>query len=90
MRSCSLSLYSSTAVEETAVPSAVAQLTELLRKPGVSLVPKADAAECAREGETCTRNEQCCPASSAPVHPQRPVRPRTERQFRVERAVRAA
>jgi hypothetical protein len=36
------------------------QLPELLRQFGIRLIPKARAAECAEEGETCTSTEQCC------------------------------
>ena len=36
------------------------QMSELLRQFGIRLIPKARAAECAEEGETCTSREQCC------------------------------
>ncbi|MBV9199005.1 MAG: hypothetical protein JOY83_04575 [Alphaproteobacteria bacterium] len=36
-------------------------LPMLLHKLGVELMPRAHAAECTSEGETCTSNEQCCP-----------------------------
>jgi hypothetical protein len=36
-------------------------MSSLLRSLGVQLIPSAHAAECIREGETCTSNEQCCP-----------------------------
>jgi hypothetical protein len=42
-------------------PSAAGGLPKLLRKLSVELLPNAHAAECTREGETCTSNEQCCP-----------------------------
>ena len=44
-----------------AEPLAGAQLAELLQRFGVGLRPRAYAAECLREGDTCTSNEQCCP-----------------------------
>jgi hypothetical protein len=37
------------------------QLPELLQRLGISLIAKAQAAECTAEGETCTSDEQCCP-----------------------------
>jgi hypothetical protein len=36
------------------------QVSELLRQFGIRLIPKAKAAECTEEGETCTSTEQCC------------------------------
>lgn len=36
------------------------QLSDLLRQFGIGLIPKARAAECTEEGETCTSTEQCC------------------------------
>jgi hypothetical protein len=36
------------------------QLSRLLYQFGIGLIPKARAAECAEEGETCTSTEQCC------------------------------
>jgi hypothetical protein len=36
------------------------QLSELLHQLGIRLIPKARAAECTEEGETCTSTEQCC------------------------------
>ena len=36
------------------------QLSELLDQFGIRLIPKARAAECTEEGETCTTTEQCC------------------------------
>ena len=37
------------------------QLPTLFRTLGVELIPRAYAAECTSEGETCASNEQCCP-----------------------------
>jgi hypothetical protein len=42
-------------------PFLASQLPGLFRRLGVELIPSARAAECTREGETCTSNEQCCP-----------------------------
>ena len=42
-------------------PFLVSQLPALFRTLGGELIPTAHAAECTREGETCTANEQCCP-----------------------------
>ena len=36
------------------------QMSDLLRQFGIRLIPKAKAAECTEEGETCTSTEQCC------------------------------
>lgn len=36
------------------------QMSELFRQFGIHLIPKAKAAECTEEGETCTSTEQCC------------------------------
>jgi hypothetical protein len=36
------------------------QLSDRLRQFGIGLIPKARAAECTEEGETCTSTEQCC------------------------------
>ena len=36
------------------------QLSEVLDQFGIRLIPKARAAECTEEGETCTTTEQCC------------------------------
>jgi hypothetical protein len=41
--------------------SLASELPMLLHKLGVELMPRAHAAECTSEGETCTSNEQCCP-----------------------------
>jgi hypothetical protein len=49
------------AAERVSKPSLVGQLPTLVRTLGVELIPSAHAAECTREGETCTSNEQCCP-----------------------------
>ena len=49
------------AAERVSEPSLVSQLPTLFRTLGVELIPSAHAAECTREGETCTSNEQCCP-----------------------------
>ena len=38
-----------------------ARLAVLLRALGIAVIPSAHAAECTREGETCTSDEQCCP-----------------------------
>ena len=37
------------------------ELSGLLQRLGVNLIPKACAAECLQQGDTCTSNEQCCP-----------------------------
>ena len=42
-------------------PILVRQLPNFFRTLGIALIPSAHAAECTREGETCTSNEQCCP-----------------------------
>ena len=42
-------------------PFVASQVPGLFRRLGVELIPSARAAECTREGETCTSNEQCCP-----------------------------
>ncbi len=42
-------------------PFLVSELPNLLRTLGIELIPRAYAAECTSEGETCTSNEQCCP-----------------------------
>ena len=66
----SLSLSRASPTEDQSPPRPAARVTEpsvasglpkLLRKLGVELLPSAHAAECTREGETCTSNEQCCP-----------------------------
>jgi hypothetical protein len=44
-----------------AEPFLASQLPTLLRTLGVELIPRAHAAECTAEGETCTSKEQCCP-----------------------------
>jgi len=49
------------AAERVSEPFLVSQLPTLFRALGVALIPSAHAAECTREGETCTSNEQCCP-----------------------------
>ena len=36
------------------------QLSELLHQLGIRLIPKAKAAECTEEGETCKSTEDCC------------------------------
>ena len=47
--------------EKVGEPSLVNQLPTLFRTLGAELIPSAHAAECTREGETCSSNEQCCP-----------------------------
>jgi hypothetical protein len=47
--------------ERVTGPILVSQLPTLFRTLGGELIPSAHAAECTREGETCTANEQCCP-----------------------------
>jgi hypothetical protein len=47
--------------ERVTEPLLVSQLPTLLRTLGVEWIRSAHAAECTREGETCTSNEQCCP-----------------------------
>jgi hypothetical protein len=47
--------------ERVSEPFLASQLPTLLRTLGVELIPRAYAAECTSEGETCTSNEQCCP-----------------------------
>jgi hypothetical protein len=47
--------------ERVSEPVLVSQLPTLFRSLGVELIPSAHAAECTREGKTCTSNEQCCP-----------------------------
>jgi hypothetical protein len=47
--------------ERVSEPFLVSHLPALLRTLGGKLIPRAYAAECTREGETCTSNEQCCP-----------------------------
>ena len=47
--------------EKVGEPSLVNQLPTLFRTLGVQLIPSAHAAECTREGETCSSTEQCCP-----------------------------
>jgi hypothetical protein len=47
--------------ERVSEPFLVSQLPTLFRTLGGELIPSAHAAECTREGETCTSNEQCCP-----------------------------
>jgi hypothetical protein len=42
-------------------PFLARQLPNFFRTLGVELIPSARAAECTREGETCTSKEQCCP-----------------------------
>ena len=42
-------------------PFLATQLPGLFRTLGIALIPSARAAECTREGETCSSNEQCCP-----------------------------
>ncbi len=49
------------AAESVGEPFLVSQLPTLFRALGIELIPSAHAAECTREGETCTSNEQCCP-----------------------------
>ena len=44
----------------TANSSSRSQLSRLLYQFGIGLIPRARAAECAEEGETCTSTEQCC------------------------------
>jgi hypothetical protein len=41
--------------------SLASSLPSLLHVLGIELISSARAAECTREGETCTSNEQCCP-----------------------------
>ena len=48
-------------LEQTARPAIEDQSLDLLRRLGVNLIPRAHAAECTAEGETCSSNEQCCP-----------------------------
>jgi hypothetical protein len=43
-----------------AAGSSLSNLSELLRQFGIRLFPKAKAAECTEEGETCMSTEQCC------------------------------
>jgi hypothetical protein len=47
-------------LEQTA-PPIEDQSLDLLRRLSVNLIPRAHAAECTPEGETCSSNEQCCP-----------------------------
>jgi hypothetical protein len=47
--------------ERVSEPFFVSQLPILFHTLGVELIPRAYAAECTSEGETCTSNEQCCP-----------------------------
>jgi hypothetical protein len=47
--------------ERVGEPFLASQLPTLLRTLGVELIPRAHAAECTAEGETCTSKEQCCP-----------------------------
>jgi hypothetical protein len=47
--------------ERVSEPFLMSQLPTLFRTLGVQLIPRAYAAECTSEGETCTSNEQCCP-----------------------------
>jgi hypothetical protein len=49
------------AAPQAAHSHAATQPSGLLQRLGIGLIPKARAAECTREGETCTSNEQCCP-----------------------------
>jgi len=42
-------------------PFLATQLPTLLSRLGIELISRAYAAECTREGETCSSNEQCCP-----------------------------
>ena len=44
-----------------AAPSLASKLPTLLRGLGAQFIPSARAAECTREGETCSSNDQCCP-----------------------------
>jgi len=44
-----------------AEPSLAGRLPTLFRHLRVELISTAHAAECTREGETCSSNEQCCP-----------------------------
>lgn len=37
------------------------ELSVVLQRLGINLIPKAYAAECLRQGDPCTANEQCCP-----------------------------
>jgi hypothetical protein len=57
-------------IEKTSRPSAAGHLLELLQRLGVGLISPAQAAECTREGETCTSNEQCCPGLECSGGPQ--------------------
>jgi hypothetical protein len=47
--------------ERVGEPFLGSHLPTLFRTLRVELIPSAHAAECTREGETCTSNEQCCP-----------------------------
>ena len=47
--------------ERVGEPFLVSHLPTLFRTLGVELIPRAHAAECTAEGETCTSKEQCCP-----------------------------
>ena len=47
--------------QSVAAPSLASKLPNLFRALGTRLIPSARAAECTREGETCSSNEQCCP-----------------------------
>jgi len=48
--------------QSIADPSLANGLPNLLRALHIELLMRsAQAAECTREGETCTSNEQCCP-----------------------------
>jgi hypothetical protein len=47
--------------ERVGEPFLGSYLPTLFRTLRVELISSAHAAECTREGETCTSNEQCCP-----------------------------
>jgi hypothetical protein len=47
--------------QSVAAPSLAFKLPTLFRGLGAQLIPSARAAECTREGETCSSNDQCCP-----------------------------
>jgi hypothetical protein len=49
------------ATERNIGASLVRELPTLLRVLGLVGIQSAKAAECTREGETCTSNEECCP-----------------------------